>query len=151
MNVKEYFMPERCMYCLDKLNRFSDIAVGDNYIPENASSNGYSSVIIRTELGMHIWERYRLYFEDKPNNEEQLCASQHLELKKVNYENRIVKGLRKGNITRQMKKRYQRSMHKITVGKQPHCYQIIQKEVKLMRIRKKLGRIIRIRKRIAKK
>lgn len=40
MKVKEYFMPERCLYCLDKLNRNCDIAVGDNYIKENADRGG---------------------------------------------------------------------------------------------------------------
>ena len=29
-NLKEYFVPERCLYCLDKLNKAGDISVGDN-------------------------------------------------------------------------------------------------------------------------
>lgn len=40
MRVKEYFMPERFLYCMDKLKRESDIAIGDNYIPANADELG---------------------------------------------------------------------------------------------------------------
>lgn len=52
MMVKTYFMPERCLYCVDKLNRFADISVGDNYTQKNRCAGGSSSVILRTERGM---------------------------------------------------------------------------------------------------
>ena len=137
INVKDYFMPERCMYCLDKLNRLSDIAVGDNYIPENASSDGYSSVIIRTELGMRTWEKCSTLFEYKPDQPEQILSSQHLKLKQSNYQNRIVKGLREGTASPETKKLYRKAIHKMTIGKQSHCYSLIQKEIRQARLRNK--------------
>ncbi len=54
--VKEYFMPERCLYCVDKLNCEADISLGDNYTGKDSSSLGSNSVIIRTERGKRAWE-----------------------------------------------------------------------------------------------
>lgn len=51
MAVKPYFMLERCLYCTDKLNRASDISVGDCYLKGPKDREGKSSVIIRTEKG----------------------------------------------------------------------------------------------------
>ena len=53
--AKDYFMPERCLYCIDKLNVCADISVGDNYTGQNTSSLGSNSVIIRTESGLRAW------------------------------------------------------------------------------------------------
>lgn len=53
--VKDYFMPERCLYCIDKLNVCADISLGDNYTEQDSSSLGSNSVIIRTELGLVAW------------------------------------------------------------------------------------------------
>ena len=60
MQMKDFFCLERCRYCLDKLNRFADISVGDNYtqIELPASINrlkGTSNVILRTERGVEIF------------------------------------------------------------------------------------------------
>ncbi len=49
--VKEYFMPERCLYCINKLNHQADIALGDNYTSYQSTELGSNSVIIRTERG----------------------------------------------------------------------------------------------------
>lgn len=54
--VKKYFMPERCLYCVDKLNAMADISLGDNYTPIASSEKGSNSVIVRTDRGMAAWE-----------------------------------------------------------------------------------------------
>lgn len=50
-NAKAYFMPERCLYCVDKLNACADISLGDNYTGKDESKLGSNSVIIRTPIG----------------------------------------------------------------------------------------------------
>ena len=55
MKAKPWFMPERCLYCVDKLNVCADISLGDNYTEKDASSLGSNSVIIRTKAGMDAW------------------------------------------------------------------------------------------------
>ncbi len=54
-SMKEYFMPERCLYCADKLNVKADLSVGDNYTEQNSSSLGSNSVVIRTSIGEKAW------------------------------------------------------------------------------------------------
>lgn len=49
--MKAYFMPERCLYCVDKLNAFADLSAGDNYTGKDESELGSNSVIIRTSAG----------------------------------------------------------------------------------------------------
>lgn len=53
--AKAYFMPERCLYCVDKLNACSDISLGDNYTGKDESKLGSNSVIIRTQSGAEAW------------------------------------------------------------------------------------------------
>ncbi len=53
--MKELFMPERCLYCIDKLNVEADISIGDNYTGHFSSSKGSNSVIIRTKRGLQAW------------------------------------------------------------------------------------------------
>lgn len=53
--AKAYFMPERCLYCVDKLNVCADISLGDNYTGTNDSKLGSNSVIIRTQTGANAW------------------------------------------------------------------------------------------------
>ena len=54
--AKAYFMPERCLYCVDKLNVCADISVGDNYTGRDESPLGSNSVIIRTKAGAQAWQ-----------------------------------------------------------------------------------------------
>lgn len=54
--AKAYFMPERCLYCVDKLNICADISLGDNYTGKDESELGSNSVIIRTEAGRRAWD-----------------------------------------------------------------------------------------------
>jgi len=53
--AKAYFMPERCLYCVDKLNACADISLGDNYTGKDDSKLGSNSVIIRTQAGVNAW------------------------------------------------------------------------------------------------
>lgn len=53
--AKAYFMPERCLYCVDKLNACADISLGDNYTGKDESKLGSNSVIIRTKIGENAW------------------------------------------------------------------------------------------------
>lgn len=54
--VKDYFMPERCLYCIDKVNVNADISLGDNYTDKYSSELGSNSVIIRTSIGEMAWQ-----------------------------------------------------------------------------------------------
>ena len=54
-NAKDYFQPERCLYCIDKLSVKGDISLGDNYTGLDDSPLGSNSVIIRTSRGMEAW------------------------------------------------------------------------------------------------
>jgi len=85
MKVKEYFQPERCLYCLDKLNMFADISVGDNYTKEHSDSEGSNSVIIRTDEGERIWNKYAEAFIFHSSSIENVKASQHLKKRQDNY------------------------------------------------------------------
>lgn len=53
--AKAYFVPERCLYCVDKLNACADISLGDNYTGKDDSKLGSNSVIIRTQSGVNAW------------------------------------------------------------------------------------------------
>lgn len=63
MQMKDFFCVERCLYCLDKLNQFADISFGDNYtktpLSEQERKAGTSCLIIRTERGAKIFDKYR--------------------------------------------------------------------------------------------
>lgn len=53
--AKAYFMPERCLYCVDKLNVQADISLGDNYTEMNSTEFGSNSVVLRTQRGIDAW------------------------------------------------------------------------------------------------
>ncbi len=55
MKVKNFFLPERCLYCIDKLNAEADISLGDNYTKTESTKLGSNSVVIRTERGEDAW------------------------------------------------------------------------------------------------
>ena len=54
--MKGYFMPKRCLYCVDKLNVVADISLGDNYTETASSPLGSNSVMLRTRRGQDAWE-----------------------------------------------------------------------------------------------
>lgn len=78
MKVKDYFMPERCIYCLNKLNVFSDLSVGDNYTGKHSDSKGSNSVIVRTEEGQRVWKLYSHAFHYEEVEASHIWRGQHL-------------------------------------------------------------------------
>lgn len=77
--VKEYFMPERCLYCADKLNVTADISLGDNYTEQNSSPLGSNSVMIRTQQGQKAWNIAAHLLAFEPVECEKLYQAQYLE------------------------------------------------------------------------
>ena len=79
VRYKEYFMPERCMYCVDKLNTAADLSVGDNYTDENSSPDGSNSVIIRTENGRKAWKAASGGIESHPVDIQKIWDAQYMD------------------------------------------------------------------------
>ena len=77
--IKDFFMPERCMYCIDKLNSQADIALGDNYTNQDSSPLGSNSVIIRTETGLRAWTEGGSGIEYRKADLQDLVAAQYLD------------------------------------------------------------------------
>ena len=76
--VKDYFRPERCLYCIDKLNVCADISFGDNYTEQDSSGQGSNSVIVRTELGSTIWNEVISVLEYREVTINQIMKAQHV-------------------------------------------------------------------------
>lgn len=121
--IKEYYQPEGCLYCLDKVNCLADISAGDNYADSNADIKGSSSVILRSETAVKIWERYKECFNFELETEENIFKAQKLGdreknlvyagYKGISYnlpENVIVKN------NRHYKRDYKKSLKKINDG-----------------------------------
>ena len=77
--AKAYFMPERCLYCVDKLNVCADISLGDNYTGKEDSKLGSNSVIIRTETGLRAWNTAAQGLEVREIGMEAIQKAQYLE------------------------------------------------------------------------
>lgn len=131
MKVKDYFVPERCLYCLDKLNRHADISLGDNYIAGNKDSEGQSSVIIRTEIGNRVWEKYKYLFDYHVDFPYDLIKSTALEQKTKNYYFGIIKGLhhKEESLPEAQLKQYNESHRKIAIGKNENAYDAVCKDL----------------------
>jgi coenzyme F420-reducing hydrogenase beta subunit/polysaccharide pyruvyl transferase WcaK-like protein len=93
MKVKDYFQLERCIYCLDKLNRKADISFGDCYIKGKENPH-MSNIIVRTEKGKKVWDKYSNLFEFEKTNSASITKSQKISQKKRNlhFVNSLVKG-----------------------------------------------------------
>lgn len=129
MQVKDFFMPEKCLYCLDKLNRYADISVGDNYVPDNKDIEGVNSVIIRTDLGEIILSKIKDLFEIKEDTKEGIIKSQHLDARENNLNNAKIKGLIKGKVKGKIKKRYKKSLKKIELGQSENVFEVVDAEI----------------------
>ncbi len=77
--VKDYFVPERCIYCIDKLNVKADISLGDNYTGQDASEKGSNSVIIRTDRGLSAWNLCLQFLETRPVIVKKILEAQYIE------------------------------------------------------------------------
>ncbi len=89
--MKEYFMPERCLYCIDKLNIQADISVGDNYTGIDESPLGSNSVIIRTERGLAAWQSVCDQIETRSISLENISKAQALSWRANNAQYAMVK------------------------------------------------------------
>ena len=90
MAMKDFFCLERCIYCIDKLNIFADISFGDNYseVPLPAQMNrdaGTSNVIIRTQRGAEIFNRYIKDFFIHEISANEIYKSQHVDARIKNF------------------------------------------------------------------
>ena len=90
MQMKDFFCVERCRYCLDKLNQFADISFGDNYtetpLPAQIDKkSGTSCLIIRTERGAKIFDKYRDDFLTQELSAQTIYKSQNIEARKANF------------------------------------------------------------------
>ena len=85
MSVKEHFCLERCIYCLDKLNIFADISMGDNYTGQHDSKEGSSCILIRTAIGEKIFAEYQNLFKVWKIEPNEIARSQSIENRKNNF------------------------------------------------------------------
>lgn len=83
--VKDIFCHPRCIYCIDKLNRYADISVGDNYTQENAYPMGSSCVIVRSEGGMKAYEAVKNGCLANDTTIEKIVSSQEVSKKVENF------------------------------------------------------------------
>ncbi len=84
MMVKDYFQLERCLYCLDKLNQFADLSIGDDYSISKSDKSGRSAVVVRTEKGEKIVSELIEYFNFFDVSEEKLIKAQKPYLREKN-------------------------------------------------------------------
>ena len=82
--MKRYFMPERCLYCVDKLNVLADISLGDNYTNTASSPLGSNSVMLRTHRGQAAWNAVREQLEYVPVGIAQIQEAQGLSIRLQN-------------------------------------------------------------------
>lgn len=144
IKVKDYFSCERCLYCLDKLNRNADISVGDNYIKKNADIEGVSSVIIRTKIGERVWMICRDGFDYSNDDKNELLESQVISGKKKNYEYAKCKGLyvdQKPNS--KVQKSLKSALRLIEIGKEKDVYKKVNSSIMQNRIKGKAVRLVR--------
>ena len=86
MQLKKFFQLNRCLFCFDKLNKLADLSFGDCYIAGESDFNGKSNVIVRTEKGKQIFDKYSYLFSLEKVNVDEIRKSQHLRDKKDNLE-----------------------------------------------------------------
>ena len=129
MEVKDYFVPECCLYCLNKVNKNADISTGDNYIKTLEDIEGKSSVLIRTELGNSVFTRYKELFEVLPENEKTFLDSVKLEYKRDNLEFAKIKGLISGTPEQGFPEKYKTIMQKRAKGNSKNLYKAVTKDL----------------------
>lgn len=128
--LKDYFVPERCLYCVDKLNRNADISVGDNYIKENADEEGISSVIIRTNAGLAAWNNCASLFEWSQDEKRALLDSQLVHKKEENYAFGSLKGVYPElEVSREMRKKYVELMRRRNLGVSEDPYTAVSRDI----------------------
>lgn len=118
MLVKDYFQLERCLYCLDKLNRDADISFGDNYTGNYQNKkSGESTIVVRTAIGENIFKMTEKLFSVKTVNKQMLNESQHLDMRRENITNIKIKSGSTA-IDKKERRRYDNRIYKIKLGKE---------------------------------
>ncbi len=125
MKLKDFFILERCLYCLDKFNKNSDISLGDNYIENNKDIEGLSSVIVRSDIGANIISKLANNFEIREEREKDLILSQKLHNKDTNVGFLKIKKIIDGKPSRKIKKTYKKQLKKIRITYSPNLYKTI--------------------------
>lgn len=117
LQIKDFFCHPRCIYCVDKLNRYADISVGDNYTKENAHPMGSCCVIVRNEIGKKAYDAIKelcitndTSIEKIINSQEILKKSENLCFAKYRFSGENLMGVK-------LKLKYSYKRFKIFVGK----------------------------------
>lgn len=145
MKVKDYFQIEGCLYCLDKLNIFADISVGDNYIKKNDDKNGINSVVIRTHKAMTIWNKYCGLFIFDNDDKKDFLESQNIEIRKKNLLYASLKSIQYKlpseleilSLDDNIKSEYNELLRKIQIGSKNMSYHKIQADIYFQNNKKK--------------
>ncbi|MCR5178859.1 MAG: Coenzyme F420 hydrogenase/dehydrogenase, beta subunit C-terminal domain [Lachnospiraceae bacterium] len=132
--IKDYFMPERCLYCMNKLNSESDISFGDNYTDERTDNNGGNSVVIRSQRGQDAWHIIEPYIIERSVSIDKIRDAQKMD-KRVN--NLIFSKIKKSeflpfqeeddDVSEEQRKAYEERIRTIRLGCQ-ESYKVIYKE-----------------------
>ncbi|MBQ8677094.1 MAG: Coenzyme F420 hydrogenase/dehydrogenase, beta subunit C-terminal domain [Alphaproteobacteria bacterium] len=148
MEVKDFFMPECCLYCLNKLNLRCDIAFGDNYIKEFEDKEGGSSLIVRTKTGRVVFESTKDAFTAIENSEEQLLGSLGLGNRERNLAFARLKGLIDGKpiVKRKYCRRYTQALRKIKIGHKADVYKSVQRDIRKTALLDKLKKWFKLKK-----
>ncbi len=91
IKIKDFYQMERCLYCMDKMNQFADISLGDNYTKKNQLADGTNSVIIRTDIGKRVWNEEKDKFDIWDADFNEIMQSQQMVARKINIKNMILK------------------------------------------------------------
>lgn len=144
MEVKDYFILERCLYCLDKLNRNADISIGDNYIEKCMDSEGANSIIIRSVLGQRVFNEVKKCFLVEENTLEDLILSQRIKDKKLNLEFAKFKKFGINSENNDFLSFYQEALRKREIVQQKDLYNSIQKDLSLQK-QKNLAKVKKVK------
>ncbi|MHC1724375.1 MAG: Coenzyme F420 hydrogenase/dehydrogenase, beta subunit C-terminal domain [Aminipila sp.] len=144
IQVKDYFELEGCMYCLDKLNQFADVSVGDNYTNEQNFDNGSNSLIFRTPKSIFVWQEIQKQFNWTETKIDKIIESQHINLRKKNLAYMTLKkmdALIPPNIKKPSaklySKEYRRILKRLRLGEKGRFKQIVFK-LRISKIRKRI-------------
>lgn len=129
MEVKDYFRLERCLYCLDKLNKNADISVGDNYIDIRKDKEGMNSIIIRSSLGQKLFSEFEELFEFQRDDVRKLVASQYLLNKKDNLSFWNIKNNNFSAVSNLQISSYNEALRKMQIARHEPLYDGIQRDI----------------------
>ena len=136
--MKQIMMPERCMYCVDKLNVYADISVGDNFTTVKSSKLGSNSVIIRTNRGKEAWHKCLDNIETANVSIDEIQKAQALNerIKNANYATIKYHEIINNNITcdSSLRTQYSSLLNDLLIGanyqKSPHALSKLLKQKK---------------------